>query len=84
MGKPSPEAFRVALEVAGIRPEEALMIGDRVETDISGAQGLGMDTALVLSGISADEDIVRAGIRPTWVARDLSSLVRGEFLRIEG
>ncbi|GAB4305349.1 MAG: HAD-IIA family hydrolase [Candidatus Bipolaricaulota bacterium] len=80
MGKPFPEAYQVALEVAGVRPAEALMVGDRVETDIRGAQEVGMDTALVLSGVSTGEDIDRAGIRPTWIARDLASLVRGELL----
>lgn len=81
VGKPSPVAFRVALEVVGVRPEEAVMIGDRMETDIRGAQELGMDGALVLSGISTAEDADRAAPRPTWIARDVASLVRGELLR---
>jgi len=80
MGKPSPAAYRIALEVAGVPPNRALMIGDRVETDILGAQGLGMDTALVLSGISTLDDVERQGIRPTWVARDIAALARGELL----
>lgn len=80
MGKPSPTGYRIALEVAGVPPDRALMIGDRLETDILGAQALGMDTALVLSGISTLEDVARHGIHPTWVARDLAALVRGEFL----
>jgi len=80
MGKPSPGAYRIALELAGVQPDEALMIGDRLETDILGAQGLGMDTALVLSGISTLEDVERQGIRPTWITRDLPALVRGEVL----
>lgn len=80
VGKPSPIAYRVALTALGIGPAEALMIGDRLETDILGAQGVGMDTALVLSGISTGEDIARTGIQPTWVAPDLSTLVRGKVL----
>ncbi|MFH1609205.1 MAG: HAD-IIA family hydrolase [Candidatus Bipolaricaulota bacterium] len=79
MGKPSPAAYHIALGVAGVPSDRALMIGDRLETDILGAQGLGMDTALVLSGISTLEDVERQGIRPTWVARDLPALVRGEL-----
>lgn len=80
VGKPSPIAYRVALGALGVAPEEALMIGDRLETDILGARDLRMDTALVLSGISTAEDIARTGIRPTWVAQDLPALVRGEVL----
>ncbi len=80
VGKPSPIAYRVALAAVSLSPEEVLMIGDRLETDILGAQEQGMDTALVLSGISTRDDIQRQGIRPTWVAQDLAALVRGEIL----
>jgi HAD superfamily hydrolase (TIGR01457 family) len=75
VGKPSPIAFEIALEVAGVLPNEALMIGDRLETDILGAHRAGLDTALVLTGVSHEEDIERQGISPTLVARDLGDLV---------
>ncbi len=78
VGKPSETAFRAALEVAGVEPEQALMVGDRPETDIAGAAAAGMDTALVLSGVG-DLDTARAqGTCPTWVAPDLASLVAGQ------
>lgn len=79
VGKPSAVAFRIALEAAGASPHQALMVGDRLETDVLGAQRVGMDTALVLSGVSQEEDMDRLGIRPTWVARDLVALSRGEL-----
>lgn len=79
VGKPSPIAFRTALAVAGVKPDQALMIGDRLETDILGAQHAGLDTALVLTGVSRREDIPRQNIQPTWIARDLPALARGEF-----
>jgi len=75
VGKPSPIAFEIALEVAGVSPREALMIGDRLDTDILGAQRAGLDTALILTGVSRAEDIERRGIVPTTVARDLGELV---------
>jgi ribonucleotide monophosphatase NagD (HAD superfamily) len=53
------------------------MIGDRLDTDIAGAQALGMDTALVLSGVTKPEDLKEARIRPTYVAWDLLELVAG-------
>ncbi|QAA76405.1 MAG: hypothetical protein BIP78_0639 [Candidatus Bipolaricaulis sibiricus] len=80
VGKPSPIAYRVALEVLGVPPREALMVGDRLDTDIAGGHGVGMDTAFVLSGISTAEEVERTGIRPTWIARDLPALVRGEVV----
>jgi 4-nitrophenyl phosphatase len=77
VGKPSPISFQVALEVLGLGPSEVLMIGDRLDTDIVGAQALGMDTALVLSGVTKPEDLKEARIRPTYVAWDLLELVAG-------
>ncbi|MBX3062999.1 MAG: HAD-IIA family hydrolase [Anaerolineae bacterium] len=55
MGKPQPMMFRVILERLGVHADEALMIGDRPESDILGAKGVGMKTALVLTGVTADE-----------------------------
>ncbi|MFN3346544.1 MAG: HAD-IIA family hydrolase [Candidatus Bipolaricaulaceae bacterium] len=80
VGKPSPIAFRVALEVLGLSGEEVLMIGDRLDTDVAGAQALGLDTALVLSGVTRREDLRKAGIQPTYVAADLASLVQGVLI----
>ena len=80
VGKPNPIAYQIALEVAGVPPKEALMIGDRLETDILGAQRVGIDTCLVLSGISRREDVARSGIKPTWLTKDIVTLVRGQLL----
>ena len=52
IGKPFPTLFQIALERANCLPGEALMIGDRLETDIQGAQELGLRSALVLTGIA--------------------------------
>jgi len=57
------------------------MIGDRVDTDVAGAAKLGIDTALVLSGVAKEED-VQGDLRPNYLARDLLSLVRGDFLSL--
>jgi len=46
LGKPSPEMYQVAMERMSVRPENTLVIGDRLETDIVGAQRLGCLTAL--------------------------------------
>jgi 4-nitrophenyl phosphatase len=55
IGKPYPTLYSLALSRANSLPEESLMIGDRLETDILGAQQLGLRTALVLSGITTRE-----------------------------
>lgn len=46
-GKPAPAAYRQAVEMLGIRPEEALVIGDQIFTDIYGANRCGLASILV-------------------------------------
>ncbi|HTY07730.1 MAG TPA: HAD-IA family hydrolase [Candidatus Edwardsbacteria bacterium] len=48
--KPSPRPFRAALRALGVRPAEALMVGDWAERDIAGARRLGMRTAFARYG----------------------------------
>ncbi len=55
VGKPAPEMYQIALERLGVVAQETLVVGDRLETDIAGAQALGCQTALVLSGVTAKE-----------------------------
>lgn len=75
VGKPSKVAFEVALATAGAEPKECLLIGDRLETDILGAARVGMDSALVLTGITGREDVERGDPKPTWFAESLAALV---------
>jgi len=83
VGKPSPIAFRVALERLDVDPASILMIGDRLETDILGGAEAGLDTALVLTGVAAREDASSA-IRPTWISESLAALVAGEVVSGSG
>jgi len=55
-GKPSPALFEFALERLGTKPEETLVVGDRLETDILGGQNVGCKTAAVLSGVLTKEE----------------------------
>ena len=55
IGKPEPHTWLRILELAGATPAQALMVGDRSETDILGAKRLGMHTALVLTGVTTPE-----------------------------
>jgi phosphoglycolate/pyridoxal phosphate phosphatase family enzyme len=74
VGKPSPAAFEVALDVLGLPANRVLMIGDRLDTDIAGAQAAGLDSALVLSGVDSLRDIARSGVHPTWIAASFADL----------
>jgi glycerol-1-phosphatase len=76
IGKPNAPVFRAAHERAGGgRP---LVVGDRLDTDVAGAASLGWDSLLVLSGISSRADVDASNVRPTYVAEDISSLVRDD------
>lgn len=75
-GKPEKEIFDLALERFGVAPEETLMIGDRLDTDIAGACRAGMKSALVLTGIDSAKTLLAAdsGMRPDYVLQDLRQL----------
>jgi 4-nitrophenyl phosphatase len=51
-GKPYPYMIELALERLGLPKEQALVVGDRLETDIAAGQAAGCPSALVLSGVS--------------------------------
>lgn len=65
LGKPGPLLYEEALRRCGTR--RAVMIGDQLETDICGANACGVDSALVVTGVSAaDLAAVPAPLRPTY------------------
>jgi 4-nitrophenyl phosphatase len=76
MGKPHRPMFAQALERMGIPADRALMIGDRLETDIAGGKAVGMQTALLLSGASAPAHLDAAAAQPDAIFDDLAHLVR--------
>ena len=71
IGKPHQALFQLALTRAKCEPGEALMVGDRLETDIRGAQAMGIHTALVLSGISSREQAENWEPKPDIIADDV-------------
>ena len=79
IGKPSPEFFLLALKDMGILPEEAVMIGDDILTDIAGAQALGMKGVLVRTGKFQQNVVQSSGVRPDYTIdsiKDLPELCR--------
>ena len=57
IGKPGPLIFQMAMQKLGGTPQNTAMVGDRLETDIAGGQAAGIQTILVLSGISQQKDL---------------------------
>ncbi len=72
-GKPFPYLMELALERLGTLKEEALVVGDRLETDIAAGQAVGCPTALVLSGVGTREEA--KDWNPTIIAESLGKLV---------
>ncbi|GAA4252639.1 HAD-IIA family hydrolase [Dactylosporangium darangshiense] len=74
VGKPDPGLFLEAARERGAR--RALVVGDRLDTDIEGANRAGMDSLLVLTGVSDAAELLGAPAerRPTFVAEDLGGL----------
>jgi 4-nitrophenyl phosphatase len=76
IGKPEPHLFQQALARLGSSPENTLALGDRLETDILGAQRAGIRTVLVLTGVTQRKDLKGSPIQPDWVFDGLPQIVR--------
>jgi HAD superfamily hydrolase (TIGR01457 family) len=75
VGKPSPIMARTGLELIGVPAERALMIGDRLETDIVMGRDAGMATALVLTGVATREELEASDVRPDYVLESVGELL---------
>jgi NagD protein len=75
VGKPNPLMMRSALRALGSHSENALMIGDRMDTDVRSGLEAGLSTILVLSGIFTAETAEMYPYRPTRVLKSIAELV---------
>ncbi|MDO9546019.1 MAG: HAD-IIA family hydrolase [Pelolinea sp.] len=73
-GKPSPFMIRSALNYLGVHSENTTMIGDRMDTDIIAGIQSGMDTILVLSGVTSNKQISDYPYRPGKVVKSVSEI----------
>jgi 4-nitrophenyl phosphatase len=76
VGKPESTMYQIALERLQIPSENTLVVGDRPETDIAGAQLLGCCTALVLSGVTNSDQANAWRPAPDIIVNDLESLIK--------
>lgn len=75
VGKPNPLMMRSALKRLGVKREDAIVIGDRMDTDIRCGLESEIDTLLVLSGITSAEEINQFPYRPRYVLNGVIDLV---------
>jgi 4-nitrophenyl phosphatase len=71
MGKPSAEAQAAAIETLDCRPEECLVVGDRLDTDIALGERAGMTTVLVRSGVTDEATLAASPHEPDFVVDSL-------------
>ncbi|MCU7835818.1 MAG: HAD-IIA family hydrolase [gamma proteobacterium symbiont of Taylorina sp.] len=75
IGKPKPLLYEIALQELNVQANDCLMIGDRPDTDILGAQQLGIQTALVRTGrFAAGENLPDGMSAPNWDVENLMQL----------
>jgi HAD superfamily hydrolase (TIGR01458 family) len=74
LGKPSVAFFEAALEALDAEPSLTWMVGDDVDADIAGAQGLGMRTVLVRTGKFRPDDVERSGVMPDAIVSSVAQL----------
>ena len=74
IGKPNPGIVNALTEEWGLEPEELVMVGDRLYTDIALGQTAGVRTVLVLSGETRREDLANAKNQPDLVYENLADL----------
>lgn len=75
VGKPEPLMLQMALARMGVAAEEAVMVGDRLDTDIIAGERAGMLTLLVLTGVSTREEIAHSPTLPDIVFTDLNAVL---------
>lgn len=82
-GKPEPVLFHQAADKLGMR--RPLMVGDRLDTDILGANRAGFGSALVLTGVDNEENAraAEATMQPNWVLENLPALLNGSHRELQ-
>jgi NagD protein len=75
IGKPNPMMMRSALNAIEAHSETTAMIGDRMDTDVLCGLEAGLETILVLTGISRQADIERYPYRPSRVVSSIADLI---------
>lgn len=75
IGKPKPDMVFLAMKAASAKPEETVVVGDRIYTDIACGVNAGVDTVLVLSGETKLEDVETSDVKPAFILRDVKELL---------
>lgn len=77
LGKPETFGLKMLLECMNFSPSQAILVGDRLETDIALGNRMGIKTVLVLSGITSEKDLEKTppSCQPSYVIKSLPQLL---------
>jgi NagD protein len=75
VGKPNPLMMRSALNAINAHSEHTIMVGDRMDTDIVSGLEAGLETVLVLSGMTTEDEVDRYPYRPSRVVESVEALI---------
>ena len=76
VGKPNPLMMRTGLKMLGVHSQDAAIIGDRMDTDIIAGIESGLDTVLVLTGVTSHETMQQYPYRPRLVLENVGEIPR--------
>lgn len=79
VGKPNALMMRTALNFLNVHSENTIMVGDRMDTDIVAGVTSGMETILVLSGVTKEETIDKFPYVPTHIKRSVADILPEDF-----
>ena len=74
MGKPNADFFQRVLDSAGVTAAETIMVGDDIDSDVGGAQLLGMRGCLVKTGKFRQAYFDASSVKPDWVLASIADL----------
>ena len=75
VGKPNPLMMRTALNAIDAHSEDSVMIGDNMDTDVIMGLESGLETILVLSGVTGHSDMERYSYGPTRVLDSVAEIM---------
>jgi NagD protein len=75
VGKPNPLMMRSALNTLDVHSESAAMVGDRMDTDIVSGMEAGMETILVLTGLTTTAEAERHPYRASRIVNSIADLL---------
>lgn len=76
LGKPNPLMIEEVFQRVKFRKSEVVLVGDRLYTDIAMGKNAGIDTLLVLSGDTSPAALKKSKLKPRWVLKSVSELLR--------